>query len=313
MYWHRLHMLVSFFALILSAAGCRTGSQLDVMILESAQGAVYLERIPSRQFQATHPIRLAPGLIAQSLQGVVVREQKGLLQSFSTSQQPAAPAFSPGDIAFLAPAIANGLSQAAADQQVGFRVAQTGEAGYRDRTGAGIGSSEPPLNRTSEDMTAGRLFVYGRSLYFTLHQFRQRAERADNINMPNRRLPEPTGLRNRTVLFIPESVLRPDIYAPAFAADEGFATLVIDYDALAKLPAQPMPGQSPSQPTAPQPQPSRTSTPSLSPPLKEDLQQIKDQMKQKEAEVEELRKELQDIKRQLGVPQTDRSGKPSKE
>jgi hypothetical protein len=313
MYRRCTHVLVSLFALVLFAAGCRTGSQLDVTVQESVQGAVYLERIPARQFQASHPVRLAPELIARSLRGVLVREEKGLLQSFSASQKPAAPVFSQDDIAFLAPAIANGLSQAAADQQIGFRVIQAGEAGYRERAGAGVGTSEPPLNRTPEDRTAGRLFVYGRSLYLTLHQFRHRTERADSINMPNRRLPEPTGLRNPIVLFMPELALRPDIYAPAFATDEGFTTLVLDYDALAKLPVQSMPLQSPSQPAAAQPQPSHAITPSPSPPLKDDIQEIKEQMKQKETEVEELRKELQDIKRQLGGQQTDRGVAPAKE
>ncbi|MCC2639970.1 MAG: exported protein of unknown function [Nitrospira sp.] len=309
MYRRCTRVLVLCFTLIVLAGGCRTGAQLDVMILESAQGAVYLERIPTRQFQATHPIRLPPELIAQSLQGVLIREAKGLLQTFSKNQKPMVPAFSPGDIAFLAPAIANGLSQAAADQQVAFHVAQAGEAGFRERAGAGIGSSESPPHPIPEDRTAGKLFVYGRSLYVTLHQFRYRAERADNVSMPNRRLPEPTGLRNRTVLFMPESALRPDIYAPAFAADEGFTTLVIDYDALAKFPAQSMELQSAPQPGAAQSQPSQTNTPT-SPPLKDDVREIKEHMKRKEREVEELRKELQDIKRQLGVPQTNRSRKP---
>ncbi len=40
-------------------------------------------------------------------------------------------------------------------------------------------------------------------------------------------------------------------------------------------------------------------------PLNDDLQQIKEQMRQKELEVEELRKELREIKRQLGGRQID--------
>lgn len=289
----RRHAPALCFILFLLTGACATNPQLDVTIQESARGGVYLERIPTRQFQAAHPIRLAPELIARSLQGLAVRDGKGLLQSFSSSQNQPIPAFSEADIAFLAPAIAEGLRQAAADQQIGFRVVQAVDSGSQERTGAGVGSAGPALRRATESTTAGRLFVYGRSLYLTLHQFRHWVEPPDTINMPNRRLPEHTGLRNRTVLFSPESALRPDIYAPAFAAEDGLTTLVIDYDALAKAPAA-------SQAAVMPPQPSPAIAPETAPPLRDDLQQIKEQMKQKESEVEELRKELQDIKRQLG-------------
>lgn len=299
--------------LTLLIAGCKTGSQLDMAILESPQGAVYLERIPTSQFQAAHPIRLDSQLIARVLQGVTVREDNGLLQSFGMGQKPIVAAFSQADITFLAPAIAKGLSQAAADQQIGFRLSRTEDAPYRERTGAGVGSSDPPAYRASESTTAGRLFVYGRSLYLTLHQFRHRPEPADSIDMPNRRLPDPTGLRNHTVRFVPESVLRPDIYTPAFATEEGFTTLVIDYDVLAKLPSSStsLPLQTPPPPAAAQPQPSPASAPGAASPSKDDLQQIRDEMKQKETEVEDLRKELEEIKRQLSNRPTERSGSSS--
>lgn len=301
----RRHASALCLVLSLLVAGCATGPQLDVTIQESARGGVYLERIPARQFQATHPIRLAPELIAKSLQGVVVRDGKGLLQSMGAHQNPAMPAFSQGDIAFLAPAIAHGLSQAAADQQIGFRAIQTGPTDPQDRTGAGIGSGTTSPQRNQESTTAGRLFVYGRSLYLTIYQFRHHVEPPDNINMPNRRLPEPSGLRNRTVLFMPESALRPDVYAPPFAAEDGLTTLVIDYDSLVKAPVAP-------PQAAPLPEPIPAVAPAATSPLKDDLQQIKDQMKQKESEVEELRKELQEIKRQLGGQPLTGNQTPSK-
>ncbi len=108
------------FAFLLSAIGCASGPQLDATIHESARGRVYLERISTSGFLATYPIRLAPKLIARSLQGVVVREGNDLLQSFSANQRPTISAFTQDDIAFLAPAIEEGLSQAAAEQQIGF-------------------------------------------------------------------------------------------------------------------------------------------------------------------------------------------------
>ncbi|WHZ22519.1 MAG: hypothetical protein OJF47_001631 [Nitrospira sp.] len=307
----RLSTLVLLVMLFI--AGCKTGSQLDMAILESPQGAVYLERIPTRQFQAAHPVRLDSQLIARVLQGVTVREDNGLLQSIGMGQKPIVAAFSQADIAFLAPAIAKGLSQAAADQQIGFRLSRTEDTLYRERAGAGVGSSDPPAYRVSESTTAGRLFVYGRSLYLTLHQFRHRPEPADSIDMPNRRLPDPTGLRNHTVRFVPESVLRPDIYTPAFATEEGFTTLVIDYDVLAKLPASAvtLPLQTLPPPAAAQPRPAPASAPNEASPSKDDLRQIREEMKQKETEVEDLRKELEEIKRQLSNRPTDRGGPAS--
>lgn len=62
--------------LSLFVTGCATGPQRDVTIQESARGGVYLERIPTRQFQASHPVRLAPELIAKTLQGVQIREER---------------------------------------------------------------------------------------------------------------------------------------------------------------------------------------------------------------------------------------------
>ena len=230
-----------YVVLSLWVAGCATGSQRDVTIQESVRGGVYLERISTRQFQATHPIRLAPALIAKSLQGVQIQEGKGLLQSLSAQQNRSISVFSQEDIALLAPAIADALSRAASDQQVSFRIVQAGTIDGRDRTGAGVGSGTASPQRNQDSTTAGRLFVYGRSLYLTIYQFRYHTEPADTINMPNRRLPEPTGLRNRTVLFTPESALRPDIYAPPFATEDGLTTLVIDYDALAKTPTVALP------------------------------------------------------------------------
>jgi hypothetical protein len=289
-------------------AACATGPQFDITIQQSARGGVYLERIPTRQFQASHPIRLAPELIAKTLQGVQIQEEKGLLQSFSARQNQALSLFSQDDIALLAPAITDGLSQAAPDQQVSFRIVQTGDVEGRDRTGAGIGSGIA-AQRNQESITSGKMFVYGRSLYLTIHQFRHHTESPDTINMPNRRLPEPTGLRNRTVLFTPESALRPEIYAPPFATEEGLTTLVIDYDALAKTPTAAVL----STPLAPAPAHAvaPASLPAITPPLHDEVQQIKSQMKQKEREVEELRKELEEIKRQMGNSSATGSQAPS--
>ncbi len=298
------------FVLVLPAVGCTTGSRVDSIVRESAQGTVYLDRISDRQFQATHPIRLDQGLIARSLQGMMIREETGLLRALAANQKPTVPVFSGTEVAFLAPAIAEGLKQAAADQQVGFRLLRGSEGGYRERAGAAVGSSEPPLQLSAKETTTGHVFAYGRSLYISLTEYRQRRDEPDTINMPNRRLPQPKGLLNRQVLFVPAEALRSDQFTPALA-DDSTNVLVIDYDALAKLPASSIPApltgfsleSSQSSPTLHPDRPAETDT---------DLRTITESLKKKDSEVEELRKELEEIKRQLSEQQTKRDAAPSK-
>ena len=295
----------------LLAAGCTTGSQVDLLVRETAQGAVYLDRLPDHRFQASHPLRLDEALIARSLQGMLIREETGLLRTLTSNQTPTVPVFSGTEIAFLAPAIAEGLKQAASDQAVGFRLIQSSNGGYRERAGAAVGSSEPPLRRSSRETTSGRVFAYGRSLYLYLTEYRQRPDDPDTVNMPNRRLPEPSGLLNRQVLFIPAEALRPDQFAPAFAEDPA-NVLIIDYDLLATLPS-PSPSLAPPVTTLPTEQTQALPTPSQAQPsdTNTDIRAIREDLKKKDSEVEELRKELQDIKRRLTEEQTNRSSGPA--
>ncbi|MBP8117192.1 MAG: hypothetical protein KAY09_05610 [Nitrospira sp.] len=291
-------------------SGCMTGSHMDVMVQESAQGRISLDRIPDSRFQATHPIRLDQALITRSLQGMMVREDTGLLRALGTNQPSTAPAFSEQDIAFLSPAITDALRQAASDQQVGFRLIQRGERGYRERAGAALGSSEPPLRHSTEETTSGSVFVYGHSLFITLTEYRHRRDDPDMVNMPNRRLPQSGVGLNRQLTFAPVEALRSDQFAPTFI-DDPANVLIIDYEALAKLPLLATP-PTPSPRTTAMPQPSPT-TESAAPAAPEsELQTIKDEMKKRDSEVEELRKELRDIKRQLGQQPGKRSTTPSK-
>jgi hypothetical protein len=269
---------------------CSTGPELDVTIHESAKGAVYLERIPDRSFQAAHPIRIDSNTIALVLRGVLVRSDQGILQNLLAGKPDAPRAFSDEDVTYLAPLISDGLTRAASDQQVGFRVAQIGLPGYSQTVGAGVGSSEPPLQLAPHESTNAVIYAYGRSLYLTLTQYRHRPEPATTINMANRRIPDSTGLVNRTVLFTPESAKRPNSYRDTRSTD---ATLVIDYELLASLPATsgtPASVQSTSTPAAPQ-----TTTNGKGEPT------------QKDSDIEALRKELQAIKRQLAEQEAERA------
>jgi hypothetical protein len=281
---------------VLAVSGCSTGPEVDVILHESDHGAVYLERMSDRSFKAAHPIKLDSSTIARALRGISVRNDQGRLQNFFSGMPDARRAFTDDAIAHLAPLLADGLMRAAPDQQVAFRLIQPGHPGYAQTAGAGVGSSEPPLTLRPQESTGGVLYAYGRSLYFTLTQYRVRPEPAMTINMANRRLPDNTGLANHTVLFHPEAAKRPDTYRDAHSTD---TTLVLDYELLATLPASSdTPGTEPSSPAA---APTEATTGGNGKPA------------QKDADIEALRKELQDIKRQLAEQEAERARSQKKE
>ena len=270
----------------LALSACATGPELDVTIHESERGTVYVERFPDRSFQASHPITLSADTMARVLRGVVVKDSGGFLAKLVAGKSEAVRAFGDEDIQYLAPLLVEGLTRAASDQQVGFRVVQIG-APISPQSGGvvfclssvrfpGDCSSEQPL------LTEGSLYAYGRSLYLTLTEYRHRLERGEMITKANPRISNPTGLANRTVHFVPESAKRPDSYRTARSTD---ATLVIDYDVLATMPAA-----SDMRSTAAQ-----LPTPAKGEPT------------QRDTDMDELRKELQDIKKKLAEQEAERT------
>ena len=280
---------------VLALSGCATGPDVDETIKDSPRGSVYLERIADRSFQAAHPIKLDVVTITRVLSGVYVRNDQSTVQTFLSGKPDALRAFSDEEVTFLTPLIAEGLRRAAPDQQVGFRIAQIGIPGHAHNTGGGVGSSEPPLTLHPRESTTGVIHAYGRSLYLTLTEYRLRTEPANTINMANRRLPDDTGLLNHTVLFVPEAAKRPDSYLDARSTDK---TLVIDYALLAALPAS---AGSPSSESSPPPMASPPAT------TKEKGDPAKN-----DGEIEALRKELQEIKRQLAEQEAERGRSPNK-
>ncbi len=287
---HRLFVICLLIGCVVGSSACTTGPEVDVTLHESPQGAIYLERISDRSFQAAHPIRIDSNTIALVLRGVLVRSDQGVLQNLLAGKPDALRAFSDDDVAYLAPLISDGLMRAASDQQVGFRIEQIGIPGYSERVGAGVGSSEPPLTLRPRETTTGVIYAYGRSLYLTLTQYRYRQEPATTISMANRRIPDASGLVNHTVSFVPEAAKRPDSYHDARSTDK---TLVIDYELLAKLPPASSGSASAQSSTTPAPTPASTSG--------------NPKPAKKDSDIEALRKELQEIKRQLAEQETERA------
>ena len=277
----------------LALSACATGPDLDLTIQESERGAVYVERFPDRSFQAFHPMSLSADTMARVLRGVVVKDSRGLLGNLVAGKPEVVRAFRDEDVEYLAPLLVEGLTRAASDQQVGFHVIQIGTLNSPQSVGPvfclssvrfpGTCSSEQPLGPGAAESTKGSLYAYGRSLYLTLTEYRHRLEQAETINMANRRISNPTGLANRTVHFVPESAKRPDSYRTAQSTD---ATLVIDYDLLSTMPAASDMRSTAAQPPTP----------------------TKGEPTQRDTDMDELRKELQEIKKKLAEQETARTG-----
>ncbi|HEX7767838.1 MAG TPA: hypothetical protein VF443_14065 [Nitrospira sp.] len=259
-----------------------------------------MERIPDRSFQAAHPIRIDEDTIARVLRGILVKENQRLLQNFLAGQPQAVSAFSEDEVRYLAPLLAEGLTHAAVDQQLGFRLRRTGSSGAPQSDSAGAGGSHSPVRVASMETSRGSIYAYGRSLYVTLLEYHVRSERTESITKANQRQSDHTGLADRTLSFTPESASRPDSYRGKNATH---TTLVIDYESLAALPT-PTPTHAPSPPPVKDMPPQQA--PSLAPDLGRDaqLRLLQEQMNQKNREVEDLRKELQDIRRQMREPAT---------
>ena len=274
--------------------GCAHAPEVDTIVHEAPRGSVYLERISDRGLKAAHPAAIEEGVIARTLNGVMVVERKTALQTAFAKASARARAFSEDDIRFLAPLLTAALRQAAPDQQVGFQVRRyPSELSYSSKSGAGVGSSDPLLTNSSLlETTSGHLWAQDQWLYLTVNEYRKRAEQPDTINMANRRLPDSTGQGDKELVFEPKEALKPNEEAGFFGSSPD-TVFAIDYRRLAQLPA-----------VSGTPVPSGGKRPPEADAKDQDIKQIKEEMKKKDVEIENLKKEMEDIRRDMGKPAT---------
>lgn len=249
----------------LLACGCSSTASLDIMLNETALGAVYLERSDDRMLPAAHPIRIPPDTMTQILRGITIREESGLLGSFVGSKSEPVRVFNEDQVQFLAPLLAEGLTKAASDQHIGFRLGPA---------------------RASREVQKGTVYAYGRSLYVTLPWL----SLVSRYGAGGRPL-------SRTIAFTPESARRPDSYRTVSDSD---ATVIIDYELLAMQPQSSV--LVPAAPAAMSPVPTPSDQGAQG--TDAQLRALQEEMRQKNEEVEGLKKELQDIRRQLTDPPT---------
>ena len=268
---HLQRALVLLIGIALTLFACAARPELDVTIHESDRGAVYVERIPDRSFRATHPMALSTDMITRVLRGVAIKEDRGPFGNIIIGRPRAVRAFRDEDIQFLAPLLAEGLTRAASDQQVGFRVAQPGMV----------------------ELTRGSLYAYGQSLYLTVPWLT--ALSSTGAGPPA--LPP-------TILFIPDSAKRSDTYRDARSTE---MTLVIDYGLLDS--GAPPPSQTPTG--TPPIATGQTTVPVPAIPT------IQSPTRPSEREWDDMRKELQDLKRQVAEQEAERNAQkhngPSKQ
>jgi hypothetical protein len=263
--------------LLLVISACSTGPELDLTLHDTDRGAVYLERISDRSLQTAHPITLSADTMARVLRGVAVKENRGFVGGLFGGKPEAVRALGDEDIEYLAPLLVEGLARAASDQQVGFRVGQTG---------------------TSAELRKGSVYAYRQSLYLSLPWLIA----VSRYGAGGPTLPP-------IILFIPESAQRPDSYRDARSTEP---TLVIDYALLATLPANASVLPSSVVPSGgPDATAGQSTAPSQTP------QGVQQGSVSKDSELEDLKKEMQGIKRQLAEQEAERNAQkqigPSKQ
>ena len=283
-------LLLTGMTLVVSA--CATKPDLDITIHQSERGAVFVERISDRSFQATHPMTVSSDTMARVLRGVILKDGRRVLGNLASDKPETIRVFGDDDVEYLAPLLVEGLTRAASDQQVGFHIVKHGTPAQSQSAGTvfclsdvrfpNVCESEQARGGASVEATGGSLYSYERSLYLTLTEYRQRTERTESSNIADRHLFNPTGLANRTVHFVPESAKRPDRYRTARSTD---TTLVIDYSLLATMPAA-----SDMRSTAAQP------------PMTG-----KGGSANRDTDLDEVRKELKEIKKKLAEQETERT------
>ncbi|MBM4133460.1 MAG: hypothetical protein FJ245_06805 [Nitrospira sp.] len=301
------------------SAGCVSAAGPEIIVYDSQHGRVYLEALPDKTLQAAHPITLPATTIAQVLRGIQVVGDKSTVEGLFDGKPKPTRVFTEEEVGFLAPPLIKALAQAGPSQQVGFRVSHlVSPIAYQEREGAAVGSSESPPYGPEPETTSGSLYVHGLSLHLTLAEYHHRPTRPDAINMPNRQIPDRTGLDRLQVLFTPEAAKRPDSFKQSgFFGDSDATTLVIDYQLLAKLPAT-----APAQPAAPSSRPlpakdtsaakgAAVTAPAKAPAQAEgaaatELQSVKDLLIKKDMEMQELKEELRAIKKQLAEQDADK-------
>jgi hypothetical protein len=137
----------AFLALNLIVTGCSTFSG-ESKVVKTAKGSIYLKEIADWSFEASHPAAIDQMTLLKVVKGVVTEDATKASPNMPASGSKPMRVFSDEDAEFLAPLLAQGLSEAKPEQIVGFKVFSSAGSG-----------AEP---------TAGTLYLHKGSLYLTI-------------------------------------------------------------------------------------------------------------------------------------------------
>jgi hypothetical protein len=301
----------SFLLVLLCLVGtaCGTTAPTGKIIFDDPRGTVSLQTMSDRSIQATHPITLEPTLLAQLLNGIEIQDQGHGLQKLIAGASSPVPVFSDDQIRFLAPLLAEGLRTAAPDQHIEYHVHTT-------HKGSAFESS-------TTETTAGTVYVYGRSLYVILSQYRYSPTRTNlttSGDMAYRsRSPDSSGLLNRIVLFTPSAADRSDSFDPPEGGKSTDRFLAIDYQLLqhpspaatTTAPQMGRAGSTRESPAGAGASDASTQTTEALAQREAEIHTLKDLVIKNNSDVETLRKELQSVQKQLGS-QTPKPDSPKR-
>jgi hypothetical protein len=141
------YSVVALMSFSLIVAGCSMFSD-EAKVHKNAKGSVYLKEIADWSFEANHPANIDQMTMLKVIKGVVTDDVQKMSANMPASGSKPMRVFSDEDAEFLAPLLAQGLSQAKPEQIVGFKVSPSAGSG-----------AEP---------TAGTLYVHKGSIYLTI-------------------------------------------------------------------------------------------------------------------------------------------------
>ncbi len=215
---HTLRSRTLWLLLLVTAAvgeGCAS-SPPPIVIHESAKASVYLEPLRGSGAPASHPISLGSPMLARVVAGLRVQQQEGMLQTLLAGTPKKEAVFARDEVQFLAPLLDAALARASSTQTVTFRALRAHDGGTQT--------------------TGGMLYVKDQAVYMTLTEFRVTSGGTHALTKAGRRVRDATGLRQKTVLFVPEGVELTDAAPPrAVEGPPHLKTFVIDYALLTKL------------------------------------------------------------------------------
>jgi hypothetical protein len=268
--------------------GC-TGSGIHTPLHQNETSRIYLEWVPHDSFRASHPATLPPTVIRGVLRGLRVQKPTINLGKLLSKQQEPKRIFSDEDVELLTPHILSALSQATPEEQVVFQRIYPWEYGSR--------------------MTAGALSLHDDMLFLTITHYAQKHEGINFVYVDDRQAPDPTGLGGQTVLFVPKETLRPDKSTREPSRPDE-VTLAINYPLLETLQEarkQPaptlsrqteMPSITDSREGAVAPMNQKTFPVSGESSSNDSaFRALEEQVHKQEQELEQLKKELQEIQR----------------